>query len=76
MGGLNNITERKYLQGKYKKFNSCVYIRTYGVKLVLYLHLSILFITDYQHYPNVWQDFLHFSYMQASQANLEALYRI
>ena len=32
------------LPGKSKKFDSYVYIRTYGVKLVLYLHLSIPFL--------------------------------
>ena len=26
--------------------------------------------------PFVWEEFMHFSYMHASQANLEALYRM
>jgi len=41
---LNDIIERKHLRGKSKNFDSCVYIRTYSVKLVICLNLSILLL--------------------------------
>jgi hypothetical protein len=50
--------------------------RSYGPVASVAKSIKELGLTDSIYYPFVWQIFIDFSYMQASEANLEALYHI